>query len=208
MPKIDTDTKDKILAAAEKVFHANGFKGTRTTLIATEAGISRTMLHYYYNTKEELFQEVLTKTLNTVFTHIKRVIRQNMNLDDLIVHLIDVVADLLAEKPGLPSFIVNLLNETPEMAAFLAASPQDDVPFQLDNLLTEAKTRGEIAEDVTGEDLIMNIYVLCAAPYFGAPYIQAKEQRSDDDMVAFIRQRRDKIKAFVLRGIKKAYKST
>ena len=203
MPKIDSDTKEKILAAAEKVFHANGFKGTRTTLIAEEAGISRTMLHYYYSTKEALFQEVLNQTLSVVFVHIKRFIGKNKGLDDLIAHLIDVVADLFEEKPGLPSFVVNLLNETPDMATILAATQQDDVPMQLETLLKEAKDKGDIATDVTGEDLIMNIYVLCAAPYFGAAYIKAKEGRNEVDMAAFIRQRRDGIKAFVLRGVKK-----
>ena len=69
MPKIDHDTKEKILAAAEKVFHNNGFKGTRTTQIAEESGISRTMLHYYFNSKEDLFQEVLKNTLGVVMNH-------------------------------------------------------------------------------------------------------------------------------------------
>ncbi len=203
MPKIDTDTKEKILLAAEKVFHTNGFKGTRTNLIAEEAGISRTMLHYYFSTKEALFQEVLNRTLSVVFVHIKRFIGENKGLDELIAHLIDVVADLFEEKPGLPSFVVNLLNETPEMATILAATQQDDVPMQLETLLKETRDKEDIADDITGEDLIMNIYVLCAAPYFGAAYIKAKEGRSDEDLSLFIRQRRNKIKAFVLRGVKK-----
>ncbi len=203
MPKIDHDTKEKILLAAEKIFHSNGFKGTRTTQIAEEAGISRTMLHYYYSTKEALFQEVLTNTLNTVFSHIKRLIAENKTLEEFVSHLIDVIADLLEEKPGLPSFIVNILNETPELALFLAAGKQDDIPFQIDSILAKAKENGEVAEDITGEDLIMNIYVLCAAPYFAATYIKAKENRDDEMMRIFIRKRRDNIKAFVLRGIKK-----
>jgi TetR/AcrR family transcriptional regulator len=203
MPKIDSDTKDRILIAAEKVFHNNGFKGTRTTLIAEEAGISRTMLHYHYSTKEALFQAALNRTFGVVFVYLKRLIGQKMGLDELIGHLIDVISDLLEEKPGLPSFIVNILNETPEIGAFLAASQQDDVPFQLDALLAEAKERGEIVEDITGEDLIMNIYVLCAAPYFAAAYIKTKENRDDEAMKTFIRARRAKNKAFILRGIRK-----
>jgi TetR/AcrR family transcriptional regulator len=201
MPKIDHDTKQKILTAAEKIFHSNGFKGTRTTLIAEEAGISRTMLHYYYSTKEALFQEVLNNTMKTVFSHIQRLFGQDRKIGDLIEHLVDVIADLLEEKPGLPSFIVNILNETPEITAFLAASKEDTIPFQLDQLLTEAKQKGEIAADINGEDLIMNIYGLCAMPYLSAAYIKAKENRDDEAMKAFIRQRRYTIKAFILRGI-------
>lgn len=201
MPKIDSDTKEKIRLAAEKVFHNNGYKGTRTTQIAEEAGISRTMLHYYYSTKEALFQEVLNNTLGSVFNHLKKGIREEQDLDNLIAHLIDIIADLLEEKPGLPSFIVNIMNESPELAMFLAASQEDNVPLQLDALLEEGKKKKQVAADITGEDLIMNIYMLCAGPYLGKYYIKAKENRDEAAMKTFIRERKENIKRFVLKGI-------
>jgi AcrR family transcriptional regulator len=203
MPKIDHDTKEKILAAAEKVFHANGFKGTRTTKIAEEAGISRTMLHYYYSTKEALFQEVLDKTLGQLLAHLKRVLSADgKNLVALISHLIDVVDGIFEEKPGLPTFLVNILNETPEMAHFLAASQDDTIPKLLDQLLNEARAKHEVTTDMNGEDLILNIYSLCSFPYLTTAYIKAKEKRNDAEMKAFLQLRRENIKTFVLRGLR------
>ncbi|MEY4905019.1 MAG: hypothetical protein RLZZ292_2834 [Bacteroidota bacterium] len=202
MPKIDHDTKEKILAAAEKVFHANGFKGTRTTQIAEEAGISRTMLHYYYSTKEALFKEVLDKTLSVVLSHIKRILTEDKNLVALISHLIDVIDGILEEKPGLPTFLVNILNETPETAHFLATSQDDTIPKILDKLLDEARERHEVTTDMNGEDLILNIYALCSLPYLGMNYIKVKENRTDAEMKAFLQLRRENIKTFVLRGLR------
>ncbi len=199
MPKIDSDTKEKILAAAEKVFHAQGFKGTRTTQIAEAAGISRTMLHYYFSTKEELFQEVLSNTMSAVLGHMKRIIADQHSLNDLIGHLVDVVADLLEEKPGLPSFIVNILNETPELAHFMAASQEDTLPRLLDQYLFEARQTGKNIPEMTGEDLILNIYALCSITYLTAPYIKAKENRDDEAMKAFNRQRRNNIKSLIIK---------
>lgn len=202
MPKIDKDTKQKILQAAEKVFHKNGFKGTRTTQIAEEAGISRTMLHYYFRTKESLFQEILESTLNTVFFHMKRLIGEQVDLDTLVGGIIEVVSDLFEDKPGLPSFIVNIFNESDELAYFLAHSQQDTIPFQLDEILKNEKQQGTVSAEVTGEDLIMNIYGLCVMPYLTMAYVKAKENRDEEAMKAFIRKRRSKIKAFVLNGIR------
>jgi AcrR family transcriptional regulator len=202
MPKIDHDTKQKILQAAEKVFHKNGFKGTRTTQIAEEAGISRTMLHYYFRTKEMLFQEILESTLQTVFSHMKRLIGEKTDLEMLVGGIIEVVSDLFEAKPGLPSFIVNILNESEELAYFLAYSREDTIPFQLDEILKNEKQKRIVSEDVTGEDLIMNIYGLCAIPYLTMAYVKAKENRDEEAMKAFIRKRRSKIKAFVLNGIR------
>lgn len=202
MPKIDHDTKQKILQAAEKIFHKNGFKGTRTTQIAEEAGISRTMLHYYFRTKESLFQEVLESTLNLVFSNMKRLIGQQVDLETLVDGIIEVISDLFEAKPGLPSFIVNLFNESEELAYFLAHSQEDSIPFQLEEILKYEKQRGAVSESVSGEDLIMNIYGLCAIPYLTMTYVKAKENRDVEGMKAFIRKRRTKIKAFVLNGIR------
>ncbi len=203
MPKIDHDTKEKILAAAEKVFHNNGFKGTRTTAIAEEAGISRTMLHYYYSTKEDLFQEVLNKTLGAVLPHLSRILGQEMDLEHLICHIIDTMCSLFEEKPTFPNFVVNIINESPDVVTMLATNIQDDIPAKLEALLAIEKQKGTVIENITGEDLILNIYSLCAVPYLGIPYIKAKENRNDEQMLNFLKQRREKIKVFVLHGIKK-----
>ncbi len=202
MPKIDHDTKEKILIAAEKVFHANGFRGTRTTMIAEEAGISRTMLHYYYSTKEALFQEVLNKTLGTVLRYIKQIFTEDKGLEALVGHLVNVVADIFEEKPGFPSFLVNILNESPDIALFMAASQEDNIPRILDNLLQKAKDKGEISTDMTGEDIVINIYALCSLPYLGAVYIKAKENLDDEAFKAFVRQRREKTKTLLIKGLK------
>lgn len=202
MPKIDHDTKEKILAAAEKVFHSNGFKGTRTTLIAEEAGISRTMLHYYFNSKEALFQEVLKNTVSTVLNHTKKRIAEPLELPEVIGNIIDIVADMCEEKPGLPSFVVNLLNESPQMAQFFASTQNDNVPAELDKILSEAKKKGEVDANITGEDLIIHIYGMCVIPYLGLAYIQVKEKRDDEAMKVFLKERKEKIKTFVLKGIR------
>jgi len=202
MPKIDHDTKQKILLAAEKVFHRNGFKGTRTNQIAEEAGISRTMLHYYFRTKESLFKEVLESTMAIVFVHMKRMIGQQTDLETLVSGVVDVISDLFEAKPGLPNFVVNLFNESEELIHFLASAEEDTIPAQLDTILTSEKQKGNIAESLNGEDLILNIYSLCSFPYLATNYIKAKENRDDEAMKAFIRQRREQIKGFVLRGIR------
>ncbi|NUO03053.1 MAG: TetR/AcrR family transcriptional regulator [Saprospiraceae bacterium] len=203
MPKIDHDTKKKILQAAEAVFHRNGFKGTRTIQIAEEAGISRTMLHYYFNTKEALFEEVLNNTLGAIFKHLKNLIgQQPQDFEKIIENLVNVISDLFEEKPGLPGFISNILNTSPELLLFLPAVEQDNLPALLDHLLEEGKKKNAVAEYLTGEDLILSIYALCSIHYIAAPYIRLKENRNEEEMKAFIRKRRPVLLHFVLNGIK------
>ena len=57
--KVNKNTEAAILEAAESLFKTNGFKGTTTTMIAGQAGVTHAMLHYYFRTKEQIFVKVL-----------------------------------------------------------------------------------------------------------------------------------------------------
>jgi AcrR family transcriptional regulator len=183
------------------VFHTQGFKGARTTAIAEAAGISRTMLHYYFSTKEALFQEVLEHTLGTVLGHLKKLLIAQKTLPEIIQSLIDSVCELLDSKPSLPSFIINIINTSPELLLFLPVAEADNLPALLQAVLEEEKKQSRVAPQMEGEELLLNIYALCALPYLSAPYIKVKENRSEAAMQAFLLKRRARILEFVLKGI-------
>ena len=52
-----------ILAAAERVFAGAGFSGATMAQIATEAGLPKANLHYYFGSKEALYRAVLAHIL-------------------------------------------------------------------------------------------------------------------------------------------------
>ena len=53
------DTRNKILDAAEKLFSRNGYDGTATRVIASEAGITEMTLFNHFPTKELLYKTVV-----------------------------------------------------------------------------------------------------------------------------------------------------
>ncbi len=59
------DTEGQILNAAENVFQKKGMDGARMQEIADEAGINKAMLHYYYRSKQLLFEAVFTNAFLT-----------------------------------------------------------------------------------------------------------------------------------------------
>ena len=54
-------TKTQILDAAEEEFARYGLAGARTEPIAANTGVTKAMIHYYFGTKEELYQAVLKR---------------------------------------------------------------------------------------------------------------------------------------------------
>jgi TetR/AcrR family transcriptional regulator len=60
---IRTANRERILAAAEKVFARAGFNGATMDAIAAGAGLPKANLHYYFGSKKALYREVLAGTL-------------------------------------------------------------------------------------------------------------------------------------------------
>jgi AcrR family transcriptional regulator len=52
-------TQAKILDAAEDEFAEHGFHGTRMVAIAKRAGVTHGLLHYYFDSKDRLYEEVV-----------------------------------------------------------------------------------------------------------------------------------------------------
>ncbi|MBX2900301.1 MAG: TetR/AcrR family transcriptional regulator [Cyclobacteriaceae bacterium] len=56
-------TEEAILMAARKVFEAKGFDGARMQEISDRAGINRALLHYYFRSKEKMFERIFDEAL-------------------------------------------------------------------------------------------------------------------------------------------------
>ena len=96
MDKIKTEnTETEILIAAKEIFQQKGMAGARMQEIADKAKINKALLHYYYRSKQLLFEAVfksafsllapqLNKVLN-VLENIKNNSGKNISLAELIV---------------------------------------------------------------------------------------------------------------------------
>lgn len=69
----EQNAEQKIMDAAKMVFKEKGYSGARTQQIADAAGISKALLHYYFRSKELLFEHIfdeevghLVKTLTPI----------------------------------------------------------------------------------------------------------------------------------------------
>ena len=59
-----SDTRARILDAAERLFMAHGYEGTSMRQITGEAGVNLAAVNYHFGSKEALIQEVFRRRLN------------------------------------------------------------------------------------------------------------------------------------------------
>jgi TetR/AcrR family transcriptional regulator len=109
----------RILDAAESVFAEAGFNGATTAEIARRAGIPKANLHYYFNTKDELYQQVLTGIINT-WLHTADEITAEADPARALAHYITAKIELARTQP-IPSrvFANEIIHGAPHLGSYL-----------------------------------------------------------------------------------------
>lgn len=149
MKEETSNTEQSILKAAEKEFLKKGFSGSKTTEIAKEAGVTHAMLHYYFRTKENLFNKVFEeKAKQLADTFLSRV-DESLPFLEKIKCFIEAHFDLLTANPELPLFIYReiLTNECGKEICRKTLFPN----FRLAISLLDRSLQEEIKKGIRGE---------------------------------------------------------
>lgn len=101
------DLEDKIIVAAKELFIQKGFEQTGMSDIAVRVGINRTALHYYFRTKERMFQAVAGSIMAEVIPQARTIIAGDQPFFDKLESIIDMYMDLYRRNPDLLFFIFN-----------------------------------------------------------------------------------------------------
>ena len=109
------DVEKKIVEAAKELFIENGFAETSMSDIAAKVGINRPVLHYYFRTKEQLFERILTEKVQLMSESVLAAFGQpGLPLLERLKDGVTCHFDFIAANPQLPRFIVNEVFSRPE----------------------------------------------------------------------------------------------
>lgn len=170
------DTEAKIIKAAEQEFLTKGFAGARTTSIASEAGVTHAMLHYYFRTKENLFERIATEKFGLMKQLLMVPLEDyTLPLDEVIRHIINRHIDFLLENPGLPQFIMAELYANQDRARILSAQIKgsaSEVSDRLQKKIDEAAEMG-LCRKTDARMLMIDIVSLNVFAFVAAPLLTA-----------------------------------
>ncbi|WP_418442519.1 TetR/AcrR family transcriptional regulator [Alistipes sp.] len=161
-----------ILEAAEREFLKKGFDGARTTSIAAAAGVTHAMLHYYFRTKEQLFERILDEKMRMMGQSVLAAFGDaRLPLPERLRNGIERHFDFIAANPDLPRFIVNEVFARPERYEAMQRQIRSLMGVMLidtQRALDEAADRSEIRRiDVRMlmlDIISLNVFVFIAYP--------------------------------------------
>ena len=177
IPETKPETEHKILSAARREFVAKGLDGARMQVIATEAGVNKALLHYYYRSKEKLYTKVLEETLLTVWTKVQKEFQgQDLNagLEPLLRTVVRTYIHTFAENPDFPLFMFREISSggsavreslPPLLARF------KDVPSTISKVLGEEIKNGKI-KSMHPIHFFMNMMGMVVSTFLIMPMVQ------------------------------------
>jgi len=195
-------TEEKILLSAQKVFHNKGFTGTRMQEIADVAGINKGLLHYYFKTKEKLFERVFTIALKQMLGKLNDALDKDTDLFSKIRLLVDNYILVLSKNRFIPIFIFQEINRNP---AFF------DEKYKFYSKLGvikkfEKEIKSEIEKgniiDISPKQLIINIISMSIFPFMAKPMAKSILDISESEFSAIIDERRKLVAEFTINAIK------
>ena len=99
--------KHQILNAAAKLFATQGFDGTTTLQIATEANVTEPLIYYHFKGKDELFTSILQSAFEKYFTRLENLPRHTPVQFEQIANLIHLHFAIVDEIPNETFLVMN-----------------------------------------------------------------------------------------------------
>lgn len=200
----DTNTEQAILEAAEKLFLEKGFALTSTTEIARVAGCNQALVHYYFRTKEKLFNSLFEKKARMFATGLFHVDQPGVPFEEKLKKMIEAHFDMLQANPGLPFLVFNELLTNPERLKKLRENILDLPKYVF--LPFKAELEAEIAKGnirpITIYDLVISMVSLNAMLFLVSPILKIMADLNDEDIIKLIESRRQENVLIILRSLK------
>jgi len=102
-----SQTRDRILATAARLFSEHGYEHTPLSQVAREANVSKALVLWHFDSKEMLFRAALGRTLEPFFIDVDQL--KGLTEADQIERLIDLFYEFVRDNVYSVRFLLGLM---------------------------------------------------------------------------------------------------
>ena len=197
----DKNTEEKILSAAKTVFQSKGMDGARMQAIADKAGINKAMLHYYYRSKQLLFETVFKNAFALLAPQLNAVLNDDSSIEDKVKNFTSNYISFIIKHPYLPNFIIQELNRNPDFIIKLQEIGSFPTIEKFKKQVEIEVSKG-ILKPIKGEQLFIHILSLNIFPFVAAPLIKAFVNEDSKTYEQMVNDRKTEVSDFIINSIK------
>ncbi len=194
-------TETEILIAAKEIFQQKGMAGARMQEIADKAKINKALLHYYYRSKQLLFEAVFKSAFSLLAPQLNKVLNDDSDLFEKIRKFTENYVSFVIKHPYLPNFVVQELNKNPEFVQKLRSEKNFPSIEKFKLQVSDAINHG-IIKPIEAEQLFINIISLNIFPFIGEPLLMALVNVDKESYNKILENRKTEVAEFIINSIK------
>lgn len=196
--------EERILKAAEELFLEQGSAKTTTAQIAQLAGCNQALVHYYFRTKDNLFDKIFEQKAALLFANILKMETSEMPFEGKLRKMIEAHFDFIRQNPRIAPFIINEVifdsDRLQKLVNKLRQYPQH-IFAQLEPMLKTEIVKDNIRQ-ISAMDLILTVISLNVMPFFILPVVQKATAMPDAALNEMLNHRKEEIIETVLARLK------
>ena len=194
------EKETKILEAAMDEFIAEGWNGARMQSIADRAGMKKSLVHYYFRSKEKLYRETVWRVMEYFFNTVLGHTEGKENFEDFLRSFINSVVDATGLNPRIPLFLMQELSRGGEVVCSILheilSLQEIPVTTVMRLHISRAIEKGEI-RPVDPVQFILSLLGACLYFAMAEPIIREIGKREgfldQFDRQAFLEQRKEAV---------------
>ncbi len=194
-------TEERILSAARTVFMQKGFHGARMQEIADAAGINKAMLHYYFRSKEKLFEPIFSEAFNQLLPKLANAAEGAGTIQQRITIFVDGYLETVLQFPFIPVFVLSEIHRNPD--AFFERYITADLQKSAKQFVVHYRAAAALGlvVDMDPRQLFMHMISLCVFPFAARPMMQKVMQIDDIDFQQMLVARKQLVIEFINKSI-------
>lgn len=204
MNNSELNTEQVILEAAEAEFLEKGYGNAKMMVIAKRANVAHSMLHYYFRSKENLFQTIFLKKAQMLLPLFEGTLDKRLPFLDTVRILMETQFNFLAQNPKLPLFLLTEILTNKKNKALLMDVLSQKIMFilsKLNGMLDEEIKKGAV-RPIQFQDLIMNVISINASTFLVLPIFQDIAGENEENIENMLAERRESNVQFILAALK------
>ncbi|MCD7901904.1 MAG: TetR/AcrR family transcriptional regulator [Bacteroides sp.] len=197
-----SDVRQRILNAARELFVKNGYTGTSIRDIAAASDTNVAHVKYYFNSKYNLFEIIFDEAFDVLVKRTFSTLNSDMPFFELIEAWIDIYYEILPQYPQIPIFILNEINQGPDILIekLLERDPLQ-IFTKLSERIDEEEKKGTIRKTPV-IDLGLNILSLCFFPFMFTGFATKIAKKSTGEYNLVMKDHKQYVTNFVLNALK------
>jgi AcrR family transcriptional regulator len=199
------DAKSRILDAADAIFVRRGIDGARMQEIADQAGVNKSLLHYYFTSKAELSRAVWLRIAESFAPGVIHMLSSDDALDKKIDQYVEAYHTLLTRYPYLLAYIISEGARRPEFLDDFYSSGRTKIARRMFKKLGEQideQVKKKKMAPVSAEQFFVTMASVCMFPFAARPMFTEVLGFSAKAFRDFMEQRRRDLPGF----LKKAFR--